>query len=382
MKGSVFKRGKTWTVLIGLGRDGTGKRMREWHSGFATKKEADKARVEILHRIATGTHVPRSKQSVAAFLKEWLEATRPTIRESTWESYGGLIRTHITPRLGSIILQELTASKLNAFYAELLSTGRHDGTGGLSPKTVRNVHVVLRKALSDAARWGLLTRNVAELADPPKLRNAGSVEMQTWTAEEIRGFLDHIEKDRLFAAWMLSVATGMRRGEILGLRWQDVDLDARTLAVRQTLLTVDYKLTFSTPKTNRSRRVIALDDQTVAALRSYRARQLEERLAWGPAYVENELVFTRENGEPIHPDRFSQMFDKHVKESGLPRIRLHDLRHTHATLALQAGVHPKVVSERLGHSTVAFTMDVYSHVIPAMQADAADKVAALIFGNG
>jgi integrase len=242
--------------------------------------------------------------------------------------------------------------------------------------------VVLRKALGDALRWKLVVRNVAADADPPKLRAAGRVELRTWSAPELRAFLKHVAHDRLYAAWLLAANTGMRRGEVLGLRWDDVDLDRARLSVRQTLLSVDYKLEFSTPKTPRGRRSIALDSGTVAALRGHRRLQTEEKLAIGPgAYADQGLVFAGEDGAPIHPVLFSQMFDRHVRDATLPTIRLHDLRHTHATIALQAGVHPKVVSERLGHATVAFTLDTYSHAIPAMQEDAAETIARLVFGG-
>jgi integrase len=166
---------------------------------------------------------------------------------------------------------------------------------------------------------------------------------------------------------------------VLGLRWIDIDLNASRLSVQQTLVSVAYETRFSVPKTARSRRSVSLDATTVAALRAHRKRQLEERMSWGQAYRDSGLVVTREDGTLVHPDRFTQMFDKHVKDAGLPRIRLHDLRRTHATLALAAGVHPKVVSERLGHATVAFTLDVYSHAVPALQEEAADRIAALIF---
>lgn len=204
--------------------------------------------------------------------------------------------------------------------------------------------------------------------------------MRTWTSEELKQFLRFVDGDRLMAAWMLASTTGLRRGEVLGLRWQDVDLDAARASVRQTLVSVAYEIRLSTPKTARGRRSVALDTRTVAALRAHKKRQAAERLAWGEAYETTGLVFTREKGAAIHPDRFTQMFDKHVRQSGLSRIRLHDLRHTHATLALAAGVHPKVVSERLGHATVAFTLDVYSHAIPALQEDAAERIADLLFG--
>ncbi len=206
--------------------------------------------------------------------------------------------------------------------------------------------------------------------------------MMTWTAGELGRFLDFVVDDRLYGAWVLAATTGLRRGEVLGLRWSDVDLDSGRLAVRQTLVSVAYETKFSTPKTKRGRRSVSLDATTVMALRSHRKRQLEERMEWGPAYQDSGLVVTRENGVLVHPDRFTQMFDKHVKNSGLPRIRLHDLRHTHATLALAAGVHPKVLSERLGHATVAFTLDVYSHAVPALQEEAAERVASLIFKAG
>jgi integrase len=227
-------------------------------------------------------------------------------------------------------------------------------------------------------RWNLLQRNIAYQADAPS-SPPGSVEMKTWTAEELRRFLDFVASDRLYGAWVLAATTGLRRGEVLGLRWGDIDLEPGRLAVRQTLVSVAYETKFSTPKTKRGRRSVSLDATTVMALRSHRKRQLQDRMAWGPAYQDSGLVVTREDGSLVHPDRFTQMFDKHVKNSGLPRIRLHDLRHTHATLALAAGVHHKVVSDRLGHATVAFTLDVYSHAVPALQEEAAERVAALVF---
>jgi integrase len=243
---------------------------------------------------------------------------------------------------------------------------------------VRYVHVIIRRALADAVRWGRLSRNVADGAAAPK--QASKREMHTWTAQELRSFLAHVAEDRLYAAYITAATTGMRRGEVLGVHWRDVDLDTARLAVTQSLIAVGYELSFSEPKTAKSRRLIALDPVTVAALRAHRKAQLEERLRWGAAWQDGDLVFALENGSPVHPDRFSDWFQEHVKAAELPRIRLHDLRHTHATLALQAGVHAKVISERLGHSTISITLDTYSHAIPAMEEEAAAKVARLVFG--
>ena len=381
MRGTVIKRGGSWSVVVEHGRNPiTGNRIRRWHSGFATKREAEKARTEILSRLDKGTYVEPAKRTLGTFLVEdWLPAVQPRLQASTFDSYQRNVRLHVLPDIGAVAIQSLTPARLNAYYGKLLEDGRLDGkAGGLAPKTVRYIHGIIRKALADAARWNLVPRNVADLADPPKVRS-GDNDMNTWTADQLGRFLAFVAEDRYLPAWTLAATTGMRRGEVLGLRWKDTDLAAGRLAIRQTLVSVAYEAKLSTPKTPKSRRSVSLDPRTVAVLKAWRTQQKADRLVGGPGYTETDLVFTREDGSPIHPDRFTQMFDKHVKASGLPRIRLHDLRHTYATLALSADVHPKVVSERLGHATVAFTLDVYSHAVPALHEEAADRVASLIF---
>ena len=202
-----------------------------------------------------------------------------------------------------------------------------------------------------------------------------------WTPEQTGAFLDHAAGDRLYALFHLIAFRGLRRGEACGQLWSDTHLDARLLTVARQLVVDGWEVYEDDPKTDSGARTIALDSATVDVLRAHRAQQQEDREEWGNAWVETGGVFTREDGRHIHPDRFSQLFEKLIASSGLRRIRLHDLRHTHATLALAAGVHPKVVSERLGHSTVAFTLDVYSHAVPALQEEAADRIAALVFGQ-
>ncbi len=383
MRGTVFKRKKSWAFAVEVSRSEDGDRTRHQKAGFATKREAQQAMNEVLHQLGTGNYVEPVKLTLGTFLQDqWLPAIKASVRASTFDSYRMTVEKHIVPALGGARLQQITPAKLNAFYADLLSKGRSDGKGGLSPKSVRNAHVIVRKSLSDAVKWSLIPRNPAAFAEPPKLRDSGDRDMKTWSADETRTFLQFAKGDRLYAAWHLSVSTGMRRGEILGLRWTDVDLEMGRVSVRQTLVTVNYEIQFSTPKTSKGRRSIALDKGTVGALREHRKAQLAEKMAIGPShYSDSDLVFCKVDGQPMHPDLFSQQFDRMVAKSGLPRIRLHDLRHTHATLALRAGVHPKVVSERLGHSTVAFTLDRYSHAVPGMQEDAAEKIAGLIFGS-
>lgn len=226
--------------------------------------------------------------------------------------------------------------------------------------------------------------SATSLTSPPRQRHRQPPEdaekaRKTWTADELRKFLEHVRDDRLYAAFLLAATTGMRRGEVLGMRWRDVDFERSRLAVAQTMTNVGTELVTSTPKTQKGTRSVALDPTTLDALKAHRRKQAAEQLAFGRDYLESELVFRDPDGAPVSPNALSNAFKHRIRLAGVPTIRLHDLRHTHATLALQAGVHAKVVSERLGHSTIAITLDTYSHAIPAMQEEAAERVAALVF---
>jgi integrase len=377
MKGSVIKRGSTYSVVLDLGRGPDGKRQRKWHSGYRTRRDAERARVELLARVEQGSYVEPSRLTVAGFLLEqWLPSLAGQVRPTTLHGYRTNLERYVLPALGGLTLQHLTPAHLNTLYGSMLV---HGGKGGrpLSARTVQAIHMTIRKALGDAARWGIVVRNVTELASPPRPRR---VEMQTWTAEELRAFLKHVEGERLYAVWILAASTGMRRGEVLGLRWRDVDLDRARASVRQTLVLAGRQVVTSEPKTSRGRRSIALDPRTVSALRAWRRAQASERLAWAGAWADSGLVFTREDGTPIHPEWLSDAFEWRVKVTRLPRIRFHDLRHTHASLGLAAGIPVKVMSERLGHTSSSFTADAYQHVTPALEEQAASTVAQLVFG--
>jgi integrase len=271
----------------------------------------------------------------------------------------------------------LTPSNLSGFYRALLTDARRDGQG-LAPKTVRNIHAMLHRALKDAVRLGYLVRNVADVVTPPR---GASPEMQVWTPEQLRAFLAHVRHDRLYALWLLVVTTGMRRAELAGLRWVDVDLAAARLSPRRPRVAVNYVVHESEPKTRMGKRSLALDPATVAALREHQSRQQQERANVGSAWIDSGLVFARPDGSPIHPDLITDWFRRLARDAGLPPIRLHDVRHSYATAALAAGIPAKVVSERLGHATIAITLDTYSHVIPGMDAQAVNAVASLILGD-
>lgn len=364
----------TWGFVVDVAPVGAPRRQRRG-GGYTTKAEATAAMNELQTRIAGGTFVEPSRQTVAAYLEEWLAGVRGEVRGGTWRSYRDAVTHHIAPRIGDLPLQALTRNRVRALYQELATSGRVRGGTGLSPKTVHNVHLALRKALGDAVADRLIPANPADAAH--RLPTARA-EMTTWSGAELARFLAAVRDDPRFALWRLAATTGLRRGEVLGLRWRELDLEAGRLRVTQQRVRGADGLGFGAPKTAKGRRSVALDPTTVAAMRAHRVRQNEERLAFGPGYQDADLVFARADGSPEDPDAISQAFERLERRVGLPRIRFHDLRHTHATLALAAGIHPKVVQERLGHSSITVTLDTYSHAIPAMQEDAATRIAALV----
>lgn len=387
MQGHIHKRVRStkdgkqvtaWYVVVDLNRGPDGRRRQKWHGGFRTRREAEVAKAKLVNEVHGGTYIEAGKSTLTDWVESsWLETMRSQVKASTWDSYMRNLRLHVLPRIGHRTLAQVSPTVLNGLYTELMESGRRNGNGGLSAKTVRYVHATVHKVLGDAVDAGLLQANPANRARPPKPRAAGQAEMRCWDAEQLAGFLVHVEGHRLQTAFHLAAMTGMRRGEVLGLRWGDVSFQTQRVSVRHTIISVAYKVRESTPKTHQAR-VIDLDTATVDLLRRHAIRQETERLAWGPGYQENDLVFRREDGSPMHPESFSDAFEAEVARSGLPRIRLHDLRHGHATIALRAGVPVKVISERLGHENPAFTLKQYAHVIPGMQAEAAALIASLV----
>lgn len=380
MRGSV-KRDETtgtWSFVADLPPDPDGRRRQTRRRGFATRKAAQQALTETLGRLQRGEWSSGGRERLGEYLDGWLEGMAVSVGAPTLANYRFFLRSYAVPRIGGLRLGALEPTHLRRLYAELLERG---GRGGrpLAPRTVSIVHRVLHKALADAVRDGLLVRNPADVVNRPR---AGTKAMRAWSADEARRFLEAVAGDRLEALWCLVLHTGMRRAEVAGLRWRQVDLAAGTLSVQhQRTIASGSRVVEKDPKTAAGRRLVALSPDLVQVLRAWRERQLQERSFLGPAYQETGFTFTREDGQPYHPARFSLLFRRACAVAGVPVIRFHDLRHTSASLALEAGIHPKVVQERLGHASVQITLDTYSHVQPSIQRDASDRLAAYLRGE-
>jgi integrase len=379
----------SWGFVVDIGPDPvTGKRRRRRGGGFATRREAETALREVLTKRDRGQVVPTTTLTVRAFLvDQWLPAMRLTIGPTTLEGYRGNIERYIVPRVGDLPLRALTPPAINQLYANVRDNGRTRGTGPLALKTVREVHVTLHRALEDAVRWDYLETNPSDRASAPSAtaaRNERRRRIRTWTAAEVNAFAAFIEGHELHELWALAASTGLRRSELLGLRWIDLDLDRRLLSVRRVLVLVGGQPHFKdAPKSAHGFRTISLPPKVTQLLVELRAWQAEQpQLRVIPP--EDALVFCRPDGHAWHPDHVTSTLRELMIASGLPRIRpMQDLRHTHATLLIgEGGVNVKVVQERLGHHSHSFTADTYQHVIPGMDEAAASRFDELVFGDG
>lgn len=379
IKKVVLKSGATrYRFVIDVGRKPDGRRDQKTYT-YDTLKEAREERAKIVADLAKGTYVGANKKTLGEHLTEWLDGRRK-IRESTRGNYRNAIKP-IIEQLGHVELQKLTKAQVDQTINTMLTAGRRVGTKGrpLAPATVTLALTVLCMALDDALKQGLVVRNVARLVDRP---GTGHSEMATWTAEQAQAFLVSVAEDRLYAAWCLSLY-GLRRGEVLGLRWCDIDLDENTLSVCVTRIIVEGRVVHSEPKTERGKRTLPLDPGLAGALRRLRAHSAAERLAAGTAYSSacedcgEAHLFVDNLGDPVHPESYSDRFEVLVKRAGLPAIRLHDTRHTCGTLMSLRGVQPAVISAWLGHANAAFTMKTYVHSQdPALRAAGSTLQAA------
>lgn len=375
MKGHVRERPEgsgNWYAVLSIRDQATGKRKLKWHSlkDCTGKRDAEKRCRELVAQHDAGTYVAPDKVTVAAYLEQWLTHMQSQVSPGTHERYGELVRKNIAPLVGSVLLHKLRPEQVSAAYAASLTTGRRDKTGGLSPQTVTHMHRVLKQALGQAVRWSMLTRNPCDAVTPPRVQRKA---MQVYDVPALACAIDALRNSRLLIPVLLAGTCGLRRGEAVAVRWRDVDFETGNLAVSQSAEQTKAGVRYKAPKSGKPRRV-ALSQVIIAELRAWRIRQAEELLALGVRQGPDTFVITKATGEPLQPRSITHEWVRLCKVHNLPRIRFHDLRHSHATHLLAENVHPKIASERLGHSKVGITLDLYSHILPTMQAEAADKV--------
>jgi integrase len=367
-EGSIFqRRDGRWCGILSLGWENGRRKRKSFYGVTAAEVQARLLKARSDH--ARNLPVATERQSVTQFLTHWLDHTvKPNTRPRSYESFEIIIRKHITPEIGRTRLEKLTPQQVQALLDRKLKSG-------LAPQTVVHIRMVLRTALNQAMKWSLIARNPAALVDPPRIPRS---EIRPLTAEEARRFLQAAKGERFEALYTLALFSGLRRGEILGLRWSDVDLDARALRVNQAIQRVGGKLRAAETKTERSRRTIALPASVIAVLRAHRVRQLQERLIAGSLWQDSGLVFTSRIGTPVEPRNLHRDFVRVLKVANVARIRFHDLRHSAASLLLAQGVPLRMIMEQLGHSSIALTANTYAHVMPAAMRDVADKMEAIL----
>jgi integrase len=366
-EGSIYfhKPSGRWCAQASL----QGRRLTKY---FPTQKECRNWLKEIHSQIDQGLTFSVARLSVADYLREWIKNSELTLRPKTWMQYKQVVRDHIIPLLGRVKLKDLRPDQVQFLYSQKLEEGK-------SVRTVRLIHAVLRRAMNQAVMWGLTGRNPVLAVKPPKKQEK---EMLYLTEAQVRVLLNYVSETRYSALYYLAVTTGLRQGELLGLKWSDFDWENKRFQVLRQLQRITGKgLVFSEPKTKAGKRSIAIGDNTIRILRKHQEIMKSQKQFVGDRWQENNLVFPSTIGTPMGPRNLATHFYNLLKETGLPAIRFHDLRHTAATLMLTKGAHPKVVQERLGHSSIALTLDTYSHVIPSMQEDVAAILDRLLGGE-
>ena len=379
-RGTIIRRGNSWRICVELPPE-NGKRRQKWETIKGTKREAEKRLTELLALVDQQKLGANPKMTLAQYLERWLEDYASTLAPKTCSTYQFLVHAYVTPHLGNVQLSKLTPSHIVRLFTLLREAPRQDRRkteDKLSPATLHAVYRMLKTALNVAVKWQLLPRNPMDGIDAPKVLRK---EMKTFTPEQAKAFLDasaqeHIKWQAFFA---LLLHTGVRPGELKALRWTDVDLDAKAITIQQNAQRIrGIGRVVGQPKTGGSRRRVALTVDVASLLKRHRTAQNEERLQLGPLWQDQNLVFASEVGTILEDKRIGEVFRRICERAGVPRIRLYDLRHSHASLLLALGVHPKVVAERLGHSNVNLTLNLYSHVLPTLQEDAANALDALL----
>jgi integrase len=363
-EGSIYQR-RADALWVGAYAGADGRR----HVIYGkTRSEVRDRLIVALRDAQQGVTPGPARLTVGAFLDQWLKAIQPSVRPRTLDSYSQMLRLHVRPDLGDLPLVRLTGADIQGLLGKKMAAG-------LSPRTVQYIHAIIRRACGHAEKWGLVSRNVARLVEGPRVRRA---EITPLTPGQARQLLAFVHGTRHEALYTVAIAMGLRQGEALALRWSDIDFDAGALTVRHALQRLGGRVELVEPKTEKSRRTLAMPGPVVAALREHRRRQLEERIVAGPAWQDLDFVFASPIGTPLDGSAVTRRYQRTLKAAGLPRQRFHDTRHACASFLLAQGVPLRVVQEVLGHSRISTTADIYSHVLPTLQREAADRMAELL----
>ncbi|MGE8079068.1 tyrosine-type recombinase/integrase [Peribacillus loiseleuriae] len=363
------KKGYTWAFTIEIGIDPeTGKRKQLTRRGFETKKDAEIASGKIQQEIENDEFIQPKKVLVKDFMVDWLNnIAKQNVKPSTFSGYKGVVAKRIIPIFGALKLEQLKPIMITKYYNSLLEEG-------LSEEYIDYIHSILKTPLNTAIKWEFIKTNPVVKADKPSIKKKS---VSTWSIEECNAFLSKANEDskpHFYILYLLAIYTGMRRGEILGLKWSDIIFPQKKISIARTLYYIhDQGIIEQSTKNDGSNRVISISDMVISELKKHQLWQKERKLKYGIPYSEDGYITANHKGEALNPNYVYNHFIKMIKKTGLKKIRFHDLRHTHATIMLQLGEHPKIVSERLGHSSIEMTMNTYSHVTPDMQQDSSDR---------
>ena len=364
MQGTITKKGTKWYIVVDLGKDEKGKRKQKWISGFRTKKEAQKKLPEVLQQINNSTFIDAENITVKEYLQYWLsDYAKPNVSPTTYERYS-LTVSKVIDFMGNIKIQDIKPTHIQSFVTKL-------NRGDLAPSTVSSHYRTLNTAMNQAVKWRMIQVNPCYGVTPPK---NNKTKMTVLEDHEVKKLFEATKDMPIYIVLLIAVTCGLRRGEILGLQWENIDFKNSTMSIENNVVRAGKDVVMKETKTSSGKRSVSIPANVLEVLKDVRKKQMEYRMLFGKDYHENNFVCTWPDGKPFSPGYITNTFSKLLKKLEIPAIRFHDLRHTHATILLKQGVHPKVVQERLGHSKISMTLDTYSHVLPTMQKEAAEKI--------